>query len=135
MFRTIAALAALALAWPSTPAAACTPPGASFASGSIRLNGESLAEIDRIVASWRRAPSQRIVLAAISDRAGSAASNMRLSRRRGEEVKAALMRRGIPASVIDLQVLGETSHTANGVAHAFYRRVWIELVATPGCLG
>lgn len=133
MSRAIVGAFGLVLLMASAPAAACMPPAASFGPGSYRLNAGALEEIDRIAASWRRRPSQRIVLTAGADRVGPASYNMLLSRRRGEAVKGALVRRGIPASVISVQATGETSLTADGVEEGFYRSVWMELVETPGC--
>ena len=78
------------------------------------------------------------MLTAGADRVGPADYNMRLAGRRGEAVKAALVRRGIPASVIGVEALGESllfSPTADGVPDEFNRIVWMELAATSGCSG
>ena len=138
MTKTIVRAVALAVMLVPAPAAACLPPSVSFPAGSYRLGPEALAEIEQVAASWRHRPNQRILLAAGADRVGSAGSNLLLSRRRGEVVKDALVRRGVPGRLISIEAHGESepfSPTADGIAEPLNRRVWLTLVATPGCAG
>ena len=68
-----------------------------------------------------------------TDRAGSDAYNMDLSLRRAQAVREALIRRGLPATLIGLAAKGETEPrvtTADGVREALNRRVEI-LLAKP----
>jgi hypothetical protein len=135
MRRTLLGAVLFVLLFASAPAAACTPPAVWFALGSFHLDRASLAEVDRVTASWRGRPSQQIVLTAGADRVGPADSNMRLSRRRGEAVRAALVRRGVPVSLIRLAATGETDQGRDGFPESFYRVVWMELVDASSVCG
>ena len=122
----LAAAAALLLA---APAAASGPFMIHFDSGSARLDPVGEAQLDA-AAGWLRSNGLlQLRLSASSDRVGSAASNRRLARRRGEAVRAALVRRGFPPSAIELVVHGEARplvETEDGVAEPQNRSVMIE---------
>ena len=81
----------------------------------------------------------RIRLIASTDAAGSADANLRLARRRGEAVKAALVRRGVPAGAIDIDARGEAGRFAlslNSERNEDHRVVEVQMVAAPaGCWG
>jgi outer membrane protein OmpA-like peptidoglycan-associated protein len=116
-----AAIALVALA--SGQAAATGPPIINFASGSARLSPWAEGQMD-YYARWLREAFPRlpgpshIILEASADRVGSRAANLRLSRRRGETVRAALVRRGFHPSSISLSAFGEErplAETPDGV--------------------
>jgi outer membrane protein OmpA-like peptidoglycan-associated protein len=68
----------------------------------------------------------RFVVKGHSDRSGSAAYNLSLSRRRAERVRAYLIERGLPGREIGLEAFGEDRplvDTPDGVPHAENRRV------------
>jgi outer membrane protein OmpA-like peptidoglycan-associated protein len=107
-----------------TPSFACLPDGFSFALGSARLNPREHGLIERVVREFRAQPGRRVRLIASTDAIGPADANLRLSRRRGEAVKAALVRHGIPARAIDIVAEGaggrrDVDPYARGVAYDF----------------
>lgn len=69
-----------------------------------------------------------IMLTGHSDRSGPAAVNRRISQRRAEAVRDALIDRGVPAEVIAIEAEGEAAlliGTSDGVREAQNRRVEI----------
>ena len=141
-----AALAALAAA----PAAACSsdPADIFFASGSARI---APADRGRIAAQAfylaQLGEGARIRLSAHADRAGGGWDNLRLSRRRAEAVRDALVAEGAPASRIDILNRGEAAArvpTKDGAPEPRNRLVTIAAYAAaqlerlnpvPGCQG
>lgn len=92
------------------------------------------ADADRILAAAasnaQQARATTIEVSGHTDRSGSDRYNMRLSQRRADVVKKALLARGIPAEEIVVTAAGESSPlvpTANGVREAQNRRVQILL--------
>lgn len=91
-------------------------------------------EADRIVAA-AAANSQQARVTTIevtghADRAGSDRYNMRLSQRRADAIKSALVAKGIPANQISVSAAGESQplvQTADGVREAQNRRVQVIL--------
>lgn len=112
----------------ATPASACMPPMVPFAFGSLRLAVTDLREIARGAAAFRDArPGARLRLSSYLDLAGSPSANRRMARRRGEVVRTALARRGVPAAFIDIEVLS-ARHDVDA------RTVWIDVTeAHAGC--
>ena len=133
---TFCAVATIMLAV-AVPASACMPTSIQFGLGSARLDAESRSAIDDAVNEFRARRGARFQLTAQTDGIGSASANMRLARRRGQAVKAALIRRGIPASAID--VIAEGEGRRRGAAPE-NRLVWLVVVdareqASQGCSG
>jgi len=127
MARLFICLLSVSLLLAATPASACFPPMVDFARGSAALDASTRAEIDRVADAFRRAPrGSRIELEAIGDTAGSDAVNRRMSRRRAEAVRAALVRRGVPDGAIDIQI----SQAGNG----WERMIWLNINTRPGCV-
>jgi outer membrane protein OmpA-like peptidoglycan-associated protein len=135
---SLAALASFALA--PSPAAASGPPVISFEPGSARLSALAELQLDYAV-RWLRetipllpGPSH-INLESSADRVGSAAANVRLSRRRGEAVRAALVHRGFHPSSIAILAFGESGmlriETADGVAEPMNRYVAVMIGSGP----
>lgn len=118
----IAALAAI-------PTASATSPSVFFFdSASARLSPQAEAIIAVAASTILTEEAREVELLAATDRVGSAASNLRLSRRRGEAVKAALVDRGVPAGVIRISAYGENRsivETADEVPEPQNRYVWI----------
>ena len=114
---------ALAIAAVLAPAAAnaCAPPMVTFGFGSIRLSPEDQAEIASVAKSFRAAPGSSVELTAQTD--GSKA-NVQMARRRAHVIKAALVRRGVPARSIEIEV-------SKGAGDA--RLVVMEVVSAPTC--
>ena len=110
----------------AAPADACVPPSIQFRLGSARIDAPQMWAIDDIVISFRARRDVRVVVTAYTDALGPADANLRLARRRGEAVKAALVRRGVPDDAIDVIAHGER-HAQGGTA-AELRSVWLEVV-------
>lgn len=109
-----------ALALMPQGARASTSPIVFFDSGSSALSAQAEGVLDWGMEWLRWAEAEAIRIDAATDRVGSASANLRLSRRRGEAVKAALVRRGFPAERIEVRALGEAYplvETADGLAH------------------
>ncbi|MBV9882442.1 MAG: OmpA family protein [Sphingomonadaceae bacterium] len=90
----------------ATPGLGCMPGEFNFATGSARLNPRDHWVIADILRQFRARPGVVVELTAATDGIGPADANLRLARRRGEAVKAALVRRGIPARVIRIVAEG-----------------------------
>jgi outer membrane protein OmpA-like peptidoglycan-associated protein len=97
-----------------------------FDTGSARITEQGSRMLDA-AASWTVTPMREIVVAGHADRVGSSSSNLNLSRRRAEAVKAALVERGVPAVLISTEAYGEGRllvETADGVAEPQNRSVY-----------
>lgn len=122
---TAATAALLALA---APARATSPNILFFGSGSARLDALDERLLDAAIIWLREVGATRIRIDGAADRDGSAAANRRLSRRRAEAVRDALVRRGFPAGAIAIRAFGEDRpllETPDGVADMNNRYVYI----------
>ncbi len=133
MLSRIACAAALLVLMSPAPALACMPPMIDFDAGSARLDADANAELDRVASRFRADQGLILRLTAQTDPSGSAEANMRLARRRGEAVKAALMRRGVPASALLIEARGEWDPLITGPAEG-QRVVVIDTVAAPAAV-
>jgi outer membrane protein OmpA-like peptidoglycan-associated protein len=107
--RTLARLFLLAAIFLHPTAASATgPPLLFFDTGSAHLGPTAAATLDYAAEWLRGAHAELISIEASADRVGSAAANRRLARRRGETVKAALVRRGFRADQIIIKAFGES---------------------------
>lgn len=99
-----------------------------FATGEATLPPGADAPLDAVARGLEGDAARRLVLRASTDRAGAAAANADLARRRAETVRAALLARGADPSRIDLLALGEDgARGPDGSASPLDRRV--EIVA------
>jgi OOP family OmpA-OmpF porin len=102
-----------------------------FDSGNARLSPTAVLILDN-AAKWLRANSAELIsIEAFADRLGSNAANLRLSRRRGEAVKAMLVQRGFRPDQILVKAFGEKRpliETLDGVAERQnrYAMIFIE---------
>jgi len=134
--RFAAAAAALASAGNPAPAAACVAGSAvvRFDAGSAELGPEARARLDAAASSLLgQGGSGRLRLIGHADRAGSAADNLRLSRRRAEAVRDYLAAHGVPLGAIDVAAAGEaapTVATPDGAAEP--RNRFVEVRPLPG---
>jgi outer membrane protein OmpA-like peptidoglycan-associated protein len=111
-----------------SPAHATTPFLLFFDTGSTALNGYGTAVLDNAAAAYRQVDARLLIVQGHADRVGSEADNLLLSQRRAEVVRAALVRRGVPAERIRIEALGEGRpqvETADGVAEAQNRYAWV----------
>ena len=130
--------AAAAPVEPPAPVAEVPPPPPSVPNNYIvffDFDRSNISEdADRIVAAAaanaQQAKATTIEVAGHADRSGSARYNMRLSQRRADSIKQALVARVIPADQIVVTDAGESQPlvaTADGVREAQNRRVQIVL--------
>ena len=130
MARLLVAITAALLA--AAPAHARVPLQVFFDSGSSRLDEYALATLDNVAVAARSEGARGIVIRGHADRVGDRGSNLRLSRRRAEAVRDALLARGVSAgTVITTAAVGETDpliETADGVAERQNRHVFIYFV-------
>ena len=130
--KIAAALALLAngVAVAQQPAAA--PPLMLFFDwGKPDIRSDDQAILDQAVAAWKSKPGARIILTGNTDRSGSAAFNMRASRKRAEMVGRELEKRGVPPASIAIVALGEANllvPTEDGVREVQNRRVDINIL-------
>jgi outer membrane protein OmpA-like peptidoglycan-associated protein len=99
-----------------------------FDSGSAQLNQRTVDYLDRMEPAIWLSCVDGVYITGHTDRAGSAASNLKLSLRRAEAVRAALVARGVPESLLSVYGVGESDPfvpTADGVARPENRRVEI----------
>ena len=99
-----------------------------FDAGSTNVNDSGRAVIDQIVADAKAVPQQHISIVGHADRVGSEADNMRLSLRRAEALRDALIQRGIASELISVSGRGETEPfvaTRDGMAERVNRNAVI----------
>jgi len=122
-------LAGAALLLAAMPAWALSPVIMFFDSGSARITARAAAILDYTVAFIRRADVRAIEITGSTDRAGTDAANLLLSRRRAEAVRDALLGRGLSRHVrIRIVAAAEGQpivRTEDGVAHPENRNVTI----------
>lgn len=93
---------------------------------NIRADAQQV--IDTAMAYAKRRNFTRVLLTGHADRSGRAGYNLRLSKRRADAVKAALVKQGFGASGITVEARGESAplvNTADGVREPRNRRVEI----------
>ena len=95
-----------------------------------QLTPEATRVVQRALSTYRAGGAPRIVVTGHADRAGSPNYNEALSERRAAEVRAALVKAGVPANQIVIRARGENAPlvpTPDGVAEPQNRRVEIGL--------
>lgn len=102
-----------------------------FASGQYELSPRARGEIGTIAAVLTQYEDNRIAVEGHTDSVGSEVANQRLSERRAESVRAALIGRGIAPSRIDMAGFGQSNpvgDNATAAGRAQNRRVEIVIV-------
>jgi len=123
MFKSFAfASALIALSLP-TSAQACAPPLVIFAFGSARIPADGRGEVELFSKEARMAYQARVKLTATTD---GSKSNVKMSRRRVEAIKAALARGGVSTKRIDVEYIRATSDSSA-------RIVMMEIASSPTC--
>ena len=123
----------LALLTP-TAVGALSPWMVFFNPGGARIRGSFGATLDSAAAWYRNTDIRSFRVIGFADRSGSSETNRRLSLSRAEAVKAGLVRRGVPARMIQVEAKGENDplvETRDGVPDYQNRRV--EIVAERMC--
>ena len=96
--------------------------------GKPDIRSDDQAVLDQAVAAWRASPGSRMMLSGHTDRSGSAAFNLRASRKRAEMVRDELVKRGVPRNMMSVTAFGEEQPlvpTEDGVREVQNRRVVI----------
>ncbi len=120
----------------AAPAATPAPPAAMAKQNFIvffdfdksNLTPEGQKIVDAAAAAYKKGGSAKISLAGYTDLAGTAAYNLKLSQRRAETVRAALVKDGVPDNQIAASWFGKDNPrvpTADGVREPQNRRVEI----------
>jgi len=97
-----------------------------FPVNSSRLVGRTVSVLSKVLELIRPYPELRVVVEGHADIRGSAASNLRLSKRRARAVQRYLIAHGVPADQIQVSFYGESQPEAGGRSkrdHALNRRV------------
>ena len=121
---------------PPCPPAAVTPgPFLVFFDWDQSLvTAEAAAILDRAAEQYAATGQTSIALAGHADKSGKDDYNVRLSQRRADAVKAYMVGKGVPASVIGTEAFGESRplvDTADGVREPQNRRVEITFSGAP----
>jgi OOP family OmpA-OmpF porin len=124
-------LAALAELAPAPVAPAATPPAVYlvlFDFDKSNINDAAQAVINQVIADFNANKSTAVSVTGHTDRAGSDAYNEKLSERRADAVREALIAGGIPAEAITTAWKGESENavpTEDGVKEQANRRAEI----------
>lgn len=104
-----------------------------FASGHARLTPQARRSAQSIAAVLQQYPERRVRVEGHADSRGSEASNMRLSQRRAEALRQALVKAGVDAGRIDVQAYGESMPAAdNATATGRRQNRRVELLLSDG---
>lgn len=101
-----------------------------FDSSKAEITRDSAATLERLVSEWRTGAFQRVTVSGHTDRSGPSGANLRASRQRAAAVGDWLSSRGVPATALTVEALGESRSlipTADGVREPQNRRVEIRL--------
>lgn len=101
-----------------------------FAFDSAILSQEAQAVIDEVIAAANETPGAEFSVTGYTDRAGPPDYNLKLSLRRAESVRDALIAQGVPAELISIAGRGEADPavpTPDGVAEQANRRAVINI--------
>lgn len=113
--RVVASSLVMALLLAPTVANACMPSSVFFDFGSASLGAQAFETVAREAETFRGSRNSRIRLIAQNDGSDAGA---RMSRRRAREVKAALVRRGVPARAIVIETRNPSNHMMHGEGDA-----------------
>lgn len=90
-----------------------------FDTNKIDINARGQMIVDNVATVVKNNDATRVTVIGKTDRVGSPAANMALSRRRADQVRDALVTAGVPAALIDTSWTGEAKQevaTLNGEA-------------------
>ncbi len=105
------------------PGGMLLPERVLFPNADVRPSDDTLAQIDEVAREIEAHPEwTRIVIEGHASDVGDRAYNMRLSERRAEQVRAALIRRGIAPSRLEIEAYGHTRPEVPGHTEDAYAR-------------
>ena len=116
---------------PAPLAADFTFPGASFESNRSTLKPEAKTILDKVAATLKAHPETKVRITGYTDNVGSPASNLKLSKWRAGNIRAALINRGIAGDRIHTDGLGEKfpiASNATSQGRAKNRRVTVKRI-------
>lgn len=100
-----------------------------FDTGRAELKSGAFSTVDRLATFLRENPERRVAIEGHTDSVGRDSFNQTLSRNRAEAVRAALTSRGIDASRITAQGMGEAKPVANnGTPEGRQRNRRVEII-------
>lgn len=117
------------IAPPGQPCPILAPFAVFFDSARAEITPQAAQILEIVVGSIRDNGVRRILISGNTDTAGSASTNLALSRRRAESVRRFLVARGVAPDTIKVLAHGETRllvETSDGVAEPQNRVVWID---------
>ena len=89
-----------------------------FATGRAELQPGVRRSIERLAEVLRQHPERRVLIEGFADSTGGAAMNQRLSQRRAEAVRSALIRAGVAPQRLELRAFGEEYPVADNATAA-----------------
>lgn len=89
-----------------------------FATGRAELQPGVRRSIDRLAEVLRQHPQRRVLIEGFTDSTGGAAMNQRLSQRRAEAVRGALVRSGVAPDRVEVRAFGEEYPVADNATAA-----------------
>jgi outer membrane protein OmpA-like peptidoglycan-associated protein len=105
------------------PGGELLPERVLFPHGDVRPSEATLAEIDAVAQEIQAHPEwERIVIEGHASDVGDRTYNMRLSERRAEQVRAALIRRGVDPNRLEVEAYGHTRPEVPGHTPEAYAR-------------
>ncbi|WP_201353322.1 OmpA family protein [Hydrogenimonas urashimensis] len=105
----------------------------NFPFDSAKIPAQETMDVDRIAEFLKKHPKVTAVIEGHTDSTGPADYNMKLSKRRAEAVKKALVERGIDASRLTVKAYGETKPIApNDTEEGRAKNRRVEVVLVPG---
>ena len=100
-----------------------------FDTGRAELKSGAFSTVDRLATFLRENPERRVAIEGHTDAVGSDTSNLSLSQRRADAVRAALVSRGIDGTRITAQGMGEAVPVAsNDTAEGRQRNRRVEVI-------
>ena len=103
---------------------ACMPSSIDFGFGSSQLGPAGRSEVTYVVEELRRTRNGRVMLIAQTD---GSDGNVRMSRRRAQVIRESLVRHGVPATSVSIELRGPSDHMISGENAA--RRVVLLVVS------
>ena len=89
-----------------------------FATGRAELQPGVRRSIDRLADVLRQYPERRVLIEGFTDSTGGRAMNQRLSQRRAESVRSALVRAGVAPDRVEVRAFGEAYPVADNATAA-----------------